>query len=164
MVSRALTTLDAMTAAALALTATGPPPTPVAGALSSVLPRVGGVPAAGSGRPAAVAERPLSKIRGELHCGTSPGALATRFTGGSFQRLSCVAEELAVRLLLTEAHVTLETFGLLHEGVSAALEAFADNVYEDMDHEWLYDDSMDGIDEGPVGHPYAADEPEAATP
>ncbi|MFE1197851.1 hypothetical protein ACFW6E_34745 [Streptomyces olivaceoviridis] len=112
-------------------------------------------------------------------------AMTTRFTDGSFQRLSCVAEELALRLLLNEAHVTLETFGLLGDGVSAALEAFADNVYEDMDHEWLYDDAMDGIDESPVGevlriapmgfkawftpfnrgrhvHPYAADEPEAA--
>ncbi|MFF8906303.1 hypothetical protein [Streptomyces olivaceoviridis] len=112
-------------------------------------------------------------------------AMTTHFTDGSFQRLSCVAEELALRLLLNEAHVTLETFGLLDDGVLAALEAFADNVYEDMDHEWLYDDSMDGIDESPVGgvlgvapmgfkawfspfnsgrhvHPYAADEPEAA--
>jgi hypothetical protein len=112
-------------------------------------------------------------------------AMITRFTDGSFQQLSCVAEELALRLLLNEAHVTLETFGLLDDGVSAALEAFADNVYEDMDHEWLYDDSVDGIDESPVGealgvapmgfkawftpfskdryvHPYAADERERA--
>lgn len=112
-------------------------------------------------------------------------AMTTHFTDGSFQRLSCVAEELALRLLLNETHVTLETFGLLDDGVSAALEVFADNVYEDMDHEWLYDDSMDGIDESPIGevlrvapmgfkawfapfnrgryvHPYAADEPEAA--
>ncbi|MGW3109987.1 hypothetical protein [Streptomyces sp. NPDC001091] len=112
-------------------------------------------------------------------------AMTTRFTGGRFQRLSCVAEELALRLLLNEAHVTLETFGLLDDGVSAALEAFTENVYEDMDHVWLYDDAMDGIDESPVGealrvapmgfkawftpfnrdrhvHPYAADEPEAA--
>ncbi|MGI5349925.1 hypothetical protein ACQEU8_17335 [Streptomyces sp. CA-250714] len=109
-------------------------------------------------------------------------ALTTRFTEGSFQQLSCVAEELALRLLLTTAEVTLETFELLTDGVSAALECFADLVYEDMDHEWLYDDSKDGIDESPVGahlgvapmdlaswfkpfnadryvHPYAADEP-----
>ncbi|WP_381553086.1 hypothetical protein [Streptomyces eurythermus] len=110
-------------------------------------------------------------------------AMTTHFTDGSFQRLNCVAEELALRLLLNEAHVTLETFGLLDDGVSAALEVFANNVYEDLDHEWLYDDSMDGIDESPIGealrvapmgfkawfspfnrgryvHPYAADEPE----
>ncbi|MBY8888465.1 hypothetical protein K7472_27010 [Streptomyces sp. PTM05] len=112
-------------------------------------------------------------------------AMTTRFTDGSFQQLSCVAEELALKLLLTETNVTLETFGLLDDGVSAALASFADNVYEDMDHEWLYDDSMDGIDESAVGetlgvapmafkawftpfnegryvHPSAADEPEGA--
>ncbi|MFI6683244.1 hypothetical protein [Streptomyces sp. NPDC050485] len=72
--------------------------------------------------------------------------------------------------------------GLLDSGVSDALESFAANVYEDMDHEWLYDDSTDGIDESPAGealgiapmsigswftpfdrgcyvHPYAEDEP-----
>ncbi|WP_371528678.1 hypothetical protein OG302_24135 [Streptomyces sp. NBC_01283] len=113
-------------------------------------------------------------------------ALTTRLTEGSFLQLSCVAEELALRLLLHEAEVTLDTFGLLDEGVSSALECFAALVYEDMDHEWLYDDSMDGIDESEVGealgitpmgianwfkpfnkdryvHPYAADEPETET-
>ncbi|MET9759559.1 hypothetical protein ABZ016_10935 [Streptomyces sp. NPDC006372] len=78
-------------------------------------------------------------------------AMTTRFTNGSFQQLSCVAEELALRLLLHETNVTLETYGLLDDGVSAALETFAGNVYEDMDHEWLYDDSMDGIDESDAG-------------
>lgn len=110
-------------------------------------------------------------------------ALTTRLTEGSFLQLSCVAEELALRLLLHEAEVTLDTFGLLDEGVSSALECFATLVYEDMDHEWLYDDAMDGIDESEAGealgitpmgianwftpfnedryvHPYAADEPE----
>ncbi len=45
--------------------------------------------------------------------------MTTRFTDGSFQQLSCVAEELALKLLLTETNVTLETFGLLDDGVSA---------------------------------------------
>ncbi|MGK5548425.1 hypothetical protein ACSNOH_27400 [Streptomyces sp. URMC 127] len=112
-------------------------------------------------------------------------AMTTRFTNGSFDRLSCVAEELALRLLLRQAIANLELFGLLSESVSAALDAFTDNVYEDMDHEWLYDGSRDGIDEDAVGsalgvapmrfgawftpfdkgryvHPSAADEPEAA--
>lgn len=78
-------------------------------------------------------------------------ALTTRFTEGSFRDLSCVAEELALRLLLSGTEVTLETFGLLNEGVASALECFAESVYEDMDHEWLYDDSADGIDESEVG-------------
>ncbi|MGW7069911.1 hypothetical protein ACWGII_12285 [Streptomyces sp. NPDC054855] len=110
-------------------------------------------------------------------------SLTTRLTEGSFRQLSCVAEELALRLLLREAEVTLDTFGLLDEGVSSALEYFAELVYEDMDHEWLYDDATDGIDESEAGealgitpmgittwftpfnkdryvHPYTADEPE----
>ncbi|MFC8124697.1 hypothetical protein [Streptomyces sp. NPDC057302] len=114
-------------------------------------------------------------------------ALTTRLTEGSFKELSCVAEELALKLLLRDAEVTLDTFGLLAEGVSAALECFADQVYEDMDHELLYDDAMDGIDESEVGealgispmgisswftpfnkdgyvHPYAADESESDDP
>ena len=72
-------------------------------------------------------------------------AMTTRFTHGTFTQLSCVAEELALRLLLTEAKTCLKTFGLLDDGVEQALEYFADLVYEDMDHEWLYDDSADGI-------------------
>ncbi|MFJ8535720.1 hypothetical protein [Streptomyces sp. NPDC093591] len=83
-------------------------------------------------------------------------ALTTRFTDGSFQRLSCVAEELALRFLLGGATTTLELYGLLDDDVSAALEAFADNVYEDMDHEWLYDDPSDGVDEGTMGATGAA--------
>lgn len=112
-------------------------------------------------------------------------AMTTRFTAGNFGQLSCIAEELALRLLLRQANANLELFGLLEEGVSAALATFADSVYEDMDHEWLYDDSMDGIDESVVGstlgvvpmsfdawftpfnegryvHPSAADEPGAS--
>ncbi|MFI1253189.1 hypothetical protein ACH4U6_05175 [Streptomyces netropsis] len=112
-------------------------------------------------------------------------AMTTRFTDGSFSQLSCVAEELALRLLLNQTTANLELFGLLDDGVSTALDVFANNVYEDMDHEWLYDGSMDGIDEGAVGsalgfapmafgawftpfnqgrhvHPSAADEPDTA--
>ncbi|MER6215512.1 hypothetical protein ACWC5F_20930 [Streptomyces sp. NPDC001272] len=111
--------------------------------------------------------------------------VTTRFTAGNFGQLSCIAEELALRLLLRQANTSLELFGLLEMGVSAALATFADSVYEDMDHEWLYDDSMDGIDESVVGstlgvapmsfdawftpfnegryvHPSAADEPAAS--
>ncbi|GKQ37920.1 hypothetical protein ALMP_44550 [Streptomyces sp. A012304] len=112
-------------------------------------------------------------------------ALTTRFTDGSFRRLGCVAEELALRFLLGAATTTLERHGLLDDEVSTALTVFADNVYEDMRHEWLYDDSTDGTDEGTAGaalgitpmafgswfipfveggyaHPSAADEPGTA--
>ncbi|MCX4763834.1 hypothetical protein OG562_23265 [Streptomyces sp. NBC_01275] len=81
-------------------------------------------------------------------------ALTTRFTDGSFQRLSCVAEELALRFLLSQTTTTLELYELLDDDVSAALDAFADHVYDDRDHEWLYDGSMHGAetaDEAAVG-------------
>lgn len=68
----------------------------------------------------------------------------------TFQQLGCLAGELVLRLLLHRAKATLDLYGLLDSGVSAALESFADGVYEDLDHEWLYDDSMDGIDEDPA--------------
>ncbi|WP_425826156.1 hypothetical protein [Streptomyces fractus] len=78
-------------------------------------------------------------------------AMTTRFTHGTFTQLGCIAEELALRILLTEAKVCLETFGLLDDGVEQALDCFADLVYEDMDHEWLYDDAADGIGDSPAG-------------
>ncbi|MBT2388029.1 hypothetical protein J7E87_00990 [Streptomyces sp. ISL-1] len=46
--------------------------------------------------------------------------------------------------------MTLELYGLLDSGVSEALSSFSDGVYEDLDHEWLDDDSKDGIDEDPA--------------
>ncbi|MFJ3582257.1 hypothetical protein ACIPPS_08470 [Streptomyces sp. NPDC090127] len=114
-------------------------------------------------------------------------ALTTRFTDGSFSQLGCLAEELALKLVLEQAHVTLDLRGLLDDGVAGALESFAAEVYEDMDVEWLYDDAADGIDGDPATeslgiaptgfgrwftafgdgrgvHPYAADEPTEGTP
>jgi hypothetical protein len=76
--------------------------------------------------------------------------LTGRMTQPGFEHLNCVAEELLLRLLLQTAEVTLDTYGLMDEGVAAALECFSDGVYEDMDHEWLYDPSMDGIDQDPA--------------
>ncbi|MGW1774952.1 hypothetical protein [Streptomyces sp. NPDC002104] len=61
-------------------------------------------------------------------------------TAGNFGQPSCIAEELALRLPLCQVIVNFLLFGLLGEAVSDALGAFADNVFEDMDHEWLYDD------------------------
>ncbi|WP_329284404.1 hypothetical protein [Streptomyces sp. NBC_00691] len=76
-------------------------------------------------------------------------ALTTRFTDGSFRRLGCLAEELVLRLLLQQAHSTLDLYGILGDDVAEALERFAGQVYEDMDFEWLYDDARDLVDEGP---------------
>ncbi|MFJ2938348.1 hypothetical protein ACIO8G_37065 [Streptomyces sp. NPDC087219] len=77
-------------------------------------------------------------------------ALTTRFTDGSFRALGCLAEELVLKLLLQQAHSTLDLYGLLGDDVAEALERFADEVYEDMDFEWLYDDARDGVGEDPA--------------
>ncbi|GAA4958889.1 hypothetical protein GCM10023224_51100 [Streptomonospora halophila] len=75
--------------------------------------------------------------------------LTTHFTDGTFWHLGSVAEELALRLLLTEARIILDIHGLLAEG-SPALEAFTELVYEDMDHEWLYNDGPEEDGEASV--------------
>lgn len=108
-------------------------------------------------------------------------ALTTRFTDGSFRRLGCLAEELVLKLLLEQAHVTLDLHGLLDDEVAAALGHFAGEVYEDMDFAWLQDEGEDGtgggaaalgfgtwftpFDDARYVHPYALDEvPESGVP
>ncbi|MDV5149146.1 hypothetical protein R1T08_34670 [Streptomyces sp. SBC-4] len=109
-------------------------------------------------------------------------ALTTRFTDGSFRRLGCLAEELVLKLLLEQAHVTLDLHGLLDDEVAAALGRFAGEVYEDMDFAWLQDEGANGAGDGGVAalgfgtwftpfddaryvHPYALDEtPETGVP
>jgi hypothetical protein len=81
---------------------------------------------------------------------TTAVCMTARLTQPHFGQLSCVAEELLMRLLLIQAEVTADLYGLLDDEVRQALEIFADEVYEDMDHEWLYDPSADGIDEDPA--------------
>ncbi|WP_438490072.1 hypothetical protein [Streptomyces sp. S186] len=76
--------------------------------------------------------RPLAP--GSKHSGSNPSATALMTKKGP--KLSCVAEELVLRLLLAEAEVALDTYGLLDDGVKAAWEAFVHEVYEDSDHEW----------------------------
>jgi hypothetical protein len=81
---------------------------------------------------------------------TTAVCMTARLTQPHFGQLSCVAEELLMRLLLIQAEVIADLYGLLDDEVRQALEFFADGVYEDMDHEWLYDPSADGIDEDPA--------------
>ena len=76
--------------------------------------------------------------------------LTGRMTQPGFEHLNCVAEELLLRLLLQSAEGTLELYDLMDDNVATALRCFADGVYEDMDHEWLYDPSKDGIDQDPT--------------
>lgn len=69
--------------------------------------------------------------------------LTTKLSRG-WSTPSCVAQELALKLLLDGVEVTLETYGLeLADGWREMLEA---SMYEDDDHENLYDPSMDGFE------------------
>ncbi len=81
---------------------------------------------------------------------TTAVTMTGRLVQPHFGQLACVAEELLMRLLLTQAKVTADLSGLLDDAVHAALNAFADGVYEDMDHEWLYQSDPDEIDEDPA--------------
>jgi hypothetical protein len=81
---------------------------------------------------------------------TTAVMMTGRLAQPGFVQLACVAEELLMRLLLIQAEVAAETFGLLTDEVTTALEIFADGVFEDMDHEWLYEPAADGVDEDPA--------------
>jgi hypothetical protein len=69
-----------------------------------------------------------------------------RFTAG-WEPLGCVAEELALRLVLNGAELQLELAEVeLQEGWRGVVE---DALFEDPDHEMLFDASMDGIEDDP---------------
>ncbi|WP_432045465.1 hypothetical protein [Streptomyces asiaticus] len=76
--------------------------------------------------------------------------LTERLCRPDFGQLRCVAEELLLRLLLETTEATLDRCGLLGHGVRAALDAFRENVFEDLDHELLHNPAMDGIDQDPA--------------
>ncbi len=56
-------------------------------------------------------------------------------------RPSCVAEELAVHILLEEAEALAQD-----HGVEVDFDDFRDAFFEDLDFEFLYDDAYDGIE------------------
>ncbi|KQV04423.1 MULTISPECIES: hypothetical protein [unclassified Kitasatospora] len=76
--------------------------------------------------------------------------LTARLCRLGFVQLSSVAEELLLRLLLETTEATLDIHGLLDDGAQEALNSFRESVYEDLDHEWLYQSAMDGIDQDPA--------------
>jgi hypothetical protein len=70
-----------------------------------------------------------------------------RLTAG-WEPLSCVAEELATRILLDEVEVQADIAGVdLGGGWRGHLE---DLVFDDVDHELLYDPALDGIEDQPA--------------
>ena len=67
-----------------------------------------------------------------------------RFTCG-WEPLGCVAQELAMRMILNGAEFQLELAEVkLSDGWRAAIE---DALFEDLDHEMLFDASLDGIED-----------------
>lgn len=69
--------------------------------------------------------------------------LTARLTSPSWAGLLTTAEELALRLLIEEAIPALDLHGLYDDATEEAFAAFKDTVYEDSDHEDLYDTDPD---------------------
>jgi hypothetical protein len=69
-----------------------------------------------------------------------------RLTAG-WEPLACVAEELALRLILNQAEAQLDVADVdLDDDWRGAVE---DALFEDVDHELLYDEAADGIEDDP---------------
>ena len=67
-----------------------------------------------------------------------------RFTSG-WEPLACVAQELALRMILNGAEFQLELAEVkLSDGWRSTVE---DALFEDLDHEMLFDASLDGIED-----------------
>ena len=60
--------------------------------------------------------------------------------------IACTAEELALHILIEQATAILETYE-----IDADFTDFEDHVFQDIDHEFLYDMSMDGIEDSEKG-------------
>jgi hypothetical protein len=61
-------------------------------------------------------------------------------------RLSCVAEELAAHILLLEAEALAE-----EQDQPVDFSSFRDMLFEDLDFEFLYDETYDGIERTELG-------------
>jgi hypothetical protein len=76
--------------------------------------------------------------------------VTARFTVG-WEPLACVAQELGLRLLLNHVEVVADTSDvLLQDGWREHLEEM---LFEDVDHELLYDMSFDGIEDDVSAQP-----------
>jgi len=60
--------------------------------------------------------------------------------------IACTAEELALEILIEQATAILET-----DEIDADFSVFEDHIFQDLDHEFLYDMSMDGIEDSEKG-------------
>ncbi len=80
--------------------------------------------------------------------------LTGRLTQSGWDPPRCVAEELALRLLIEQAQANLEGFGLATwEESEQAYDWFRDCAFEDLDHEGLFEPALDGFEDDPSYHP-----------
>ncbi|MCU7730713.1 hypothetical protein ODJ79_43950 [Actinoplanes sp. KI2] len=71
-----------------------------------------------------------------------------RLAGEGWTPPSCVGEALALHLLVEKARALLEDYQLLDGDVLDRLyDGFDDAAYDDLDHEWLYQDDLDGFED-----------------
>ncbi len=93
-------------------------------------------------------------------------SLTGRLTQPQFGQVNCVAEELLLGLLLTQAEVAADMYGLLTEEISTAMETFADGMREDRALDRLdvlpseAGDWFTPFDGERSVHPYAANDEE----
>ncbi|MFC5835882.1 hypothetical protein [Nonomuraea insulae] len=77
-------------------------------------------------------------------------SITARLTDDTWRHPACVAEQLALRLLIEEAKAVLELYELMDEDEAESVyERFTCSAFGDVDHEMLYDPELDGIDELP---------------
>jgi hypothetical protein len=70
-------------------------------------------------------------------------AMVQRLTSSSWSGLVSTAEELAFRLLLDEAVPVLEMCDAYDDATRAALATYKAYVFDDYDHEWLFEADLD---------------------
>jgi hypothetical protein len=69
----------------------------------------------------------------------------------SWEPLACIAQELGLRILLNEVEVVAEAADVaLDDSWRSWVE---DLLFEDLDHEFLYDPAYDGIEDDPASQP-----------
>lgn len=115
------------------------------------LTRTGGTVGDQAGRPWSLGDLPVRYVRSydarfARRFLVTAVALTTRMTDGSHLGLGCVAEVHAFRLLLCETSRILNTYGLLDDGVSAALDAFTAHVRGAPADRGTCDDTKGGPD------------------
>jgi hypothetical protein len=73
--------------------------------------------------------------------------VASRLTRRSWTSPASVAEALALHIIVEAARTILEEHELIGEDLDNLYRGFDDAAFDDVDHEWLYEMSMDGFED-----------------